>query len=215
MKVAGWTRPVGGMAAALLVLLLFGCGSGSSGEPSGGAEAPPSGSAAHESPGSGEASSAQGASNGASRAAHPKPSYEGAEEEVERLGSEAEGSEREAVLGAEEEYLTALSEQNFANVCQLLAKSTRMQLQQLVQGRKVGCATILPRLLGSPAASTARAYLQGEVRGVRLSGNKAFVIFHAPGARLFMIGLGREAGRWHVGSLTASVLAPSKAALGG
>jgi hypothetical protein len=119
------------------------------------------------------------------------------------------------VTGVERAYLTALSKQDFAAACGLLAKAPRAQLQQLVQGKKVGCSAILPRLLGAPAASTAHVFLEGDLRRVRISGGKAFVIFHAPGARLFLIGLVREGGRWRVGSLTPSVLAPSKGALEG
>jgi hypothetical protein len=201
------THLAGGVAAALLLsVLVLGCGSGGSGETT----SAPTEAATPRPAGSGQAASPGG---GGSKQA--KPRYEGAEEEVEQLGSEAGGSEREAVVGVEQEYLTALSEQDFITVCGLLAKPTRMQLQQLVQGKKVGCATILPRLLGGPAASTAHIYLGGELRRVRLSGRKAFVIFHAPGARLFVIGLVNEDGRWLVGNLTPSVLAPSKAALEG
>ena len=43
----------------------------------------------------------------------------------------------------------------------------------------------------------------------------ALVIFHAPGARLYVFSLVDEGGEWQAATLISSVLAPSAATLGG
>jgi hypothetical protein len=48
--------------------------------------------------------------------------------------------------------------------------------------------------------------------GVR--GDRAFVVFHAPGAKLFQLTMVREGGRWKTTTIAASVLVPSAATLG-
>lgn len=207
-------RRAGAAAALLASLLLIGCGSGGSSQETS-TEAVPPKTAGNGAAGSETAPVHPAAKAEAGAGEGGGAGYQGAEEEVEEVGSEAAGSQRQAVLRAQRQYLTALSRQDFRTVCRLLAPATREQLQQLVEGRKVGCPTILPRLLGGPAASTAHVYLEGELRKVRLSGGRAFVIFHAAGARLFVIGLVREGGGWRVTTLTPSVLAPSKSAVGG
>jgi hypothetical protein len=204
-------RPAGtlvGLAAALLAAAaLSGCGG------SGGSTGP--GTGASGTSGSPPKSAQTGSAKTGGKGGRPHRS-EGAEEEVEHAGSEAEGSGREAVLSARREYLTAVVEGDFHKACSLLAAPVLQSLEALVGSSKKppGCAPILAKVLAGPAAASARRDLGGDLRNVRIKGRQALVIFHAPGARLWLFSLLQEDGAWRVGTLTSTVLAPSAATLG-
>jgi hypothetical protein len=71
-----------------------------------------------------------------------------------------------------------------------------------------GCAAILPKILSPTAPAVARAQAKGEVTKVRVEGGRAFVIFHAPGAKLYQMTMVRENGRWKTATVAAAVLVP-------
>jgi len=136
--------------------------------------------------------------------------YEGSEETVERYGSEARGSRAEAIVGAERGYLLALAKRDFGTACSYLVQSVTRSLVQTAppQLRAKDCPLILPRFLRAAAFAAAREQAKAKIRRVRVEGNQAFVIFHAPGARLFVFGLQRERGAWKATTIAASILAP-------
>jgi hypothetical protein len=68
-------------------------------------------------------------------------------------------------------------------------------------------------LLTPQAYATSREQARGTVRKVRVKDDQAFVVFHAPGARLYQLPLTYEKAEWRVGLLVASVLAPSLSSL--
>ena len=70
-------------------------------------------------------------------------------------------------------------------------------------------------MLGTTAAAAARAQADGEIRKVRVRGDGALVIFHAPGARLYVFSLVDEGGEWKVATLVGTVMSASAATLGG
>jgi hypothetical protein len=146
----------------------------------------------------------------------PTSHPENLEEEVESIGTEAGGSERTQILTTEHRYFRAVGDQDFHTACSLLAAPTLQSLKALArQTQSVPCSSILPRLVGGrEATAVARAQLTGQVRKVRIKGKQGIVIFHAPGARLYVVSLVRQAGGWRMASLTGSVLAPSSATLG-
>jgi len=171
---------------ALLGLLLTSCGSGGSGE--GGLSAP--------------AKARPGAST----------PYEGGERSVEGFGSEANRTSREAILAAEHAYLTAIAVRDFAKACPRLSASVRRSLERLARpGQARGCPAVLPLLLSPSAPALARAQAAGRVTRVRVKGEQAFVLLHAPGARLYVFTMLREAGGWKATALAASVLVPAPA----
>jgi hypothetical protein len=43
---------------------------------------------------------------------------------------------------------------------------------------------------------------------VRVDGDRAFIVFHAPGAKAYQMSLVREGGEWKVTTVVASVLVP-------
>ena len=50
---------------------------------------------------------------------------------------------------------------------------------------------------------------------MRVLGDQALVIFHAPGARLYVLSLVKESDEWRVATVVSTVLAPSAATLEG
>ena len=139
---------------------------------------------------------------------------QGGEEQVEKYGSEAQGSVKGEVLAAEQSYLSAIATKSYGKACAGLAPAVTGSLQKMVKGGDAGCGAILPKLLSPSTAAVARRQLQGEVVRVRIEGKQAFVIFHAPGARLWALPLSNQGGGWKVATLAPTVLAPSAATLG-
>jgi hypothetical protein len=71
-----------------------------------------------------------------------------------------------------------------------------------------GCAAILPRLLSASTPATARQQAEGKITKVSAEGERGFVVFHAPGAKLYRMTMVREAGEWKVATLASFVLVP-------
>lgn len=172
------------LGIALVLACLCGCGgSGSQGSPQSSSEA---------------------------RAQQGAPKEQSAEESIEGFGSEAEGSQREEVLGAFHNYLGALAEGDEQAACDYLSVRVQQSLQQLAaKAKKVSCPQLLEVLLSAEADQIARGQSEGKITKVRIKGDTAFIVFHAPGARLYQATLAREGGEWKATSLSASVLAPS------
>lgn len=76
------------------------------------------------------------------------------------------------------------------------------------QAEAVGCARIVPRFLAPTAAAIARQQASGTITKVRVKGDRAFVVFQAPGAKLYQQTLLRQNGRWKATMVAASVLVP-------
>jgi hypothetical protein len=147
-------------------------------------------------------------SSPSSRPAHPDPPG-GAERSVEAFGSEAGGAEREAVLSAFHEYLTAIARRDYATACAHLSDRTSAALERLAPGpRRAGCEAVLPGLLAASAATVAAEQNEARVVRVRLEGSEAFVLYRAPGAHLYVLGLVRERGRWRSTTVAGSILVP-------
>jgi hypothetical protein len=163
--------------------------------------------------GGGGSSQGQGSTQGSSEAATTQsaPSEENAEESIEGFGEEAEGSERDEVLGAFHGYLGALAEGDEQAACSYLAPQVTDSLQQLASKAKkpLSCPQLLEALLSPQADQIAKGQDKGEITKVRVKGDTAFVVFHAPGARLYQLTLARGGEGWKATSLSASVLAPS------
>jgi ketosteroid isomerase-like protein len=176
-------RALASGALLLALLCLGGCGGGGSSTRS-----------------SSEASSQQSA-----------PPQQNAEASIEGFGEEAEGSERAEVEGAFHSYLGAIAAGDEEAACSYLAARVTESLQQLAAKAKkeISCPQLLEALLSPQAAQIAEGQAEGEVTKIRVKGDTAFVVFHAPGARLYQLTLAREEGEWKATSLSASVLAPS------
>ncbi len=133
----------------------------------------------------------------------------GGEKSIEEFGEEAGASDREAVLSTFEGYLNAVAEGDAATACSYLSAAVQESLQQLVaKGKSADCAQILPQLLAPTATTIAREHARGEVTRVRVEGDQAFVVFRAPGAKLYQLGLIDEDDEWKATTIAASVLVP-------
>lgn len=135
------------------------------------------------------------------------------EQSVEKFGAEAGGSDRQQILAAEQAYLSALGDEDFATACAYLASQTQASVRQFVapQLKAKGCAGILSKVLAPSAFAIARQQANGEITKVRIEADQAFVIFRAPGAKLYVFTMVEEDGEWKATTVTPSILVPDPA----
>ena len=131
----------------------------------------------------------------------------GGERSIEGFGSEAQGAEKEEMLGSYRSYLGAIGKKDYQSACELLAQRVRDALAKLAKG-KASCEEVMGGILAPTAAPLSRAQAKGEVTRVRVEGENGFVVFKAPGAKLYQLTLFSEGGEWKAGSGTAAVLVP-------
>ncbi len=153
-----------------------------------------------------------GTSSTASTATAPTSGEDqkGGEASIEEFGSEAEGSDREQLLAVFDGYMNALADKDFGAACSHLSATVQGSLEQLAgeaHGGK-GCAAILPKLLSPTAPAVARGQADGKITKVRVEGDQAFIVFHAPGAKLYQLTMVNEDGEWKAATVAASVLVP-------
>lgn len=135
--------------------------------------------------------------------------HRGGEASIEEFGSEAEGSEREAVLAVFTGYLNAIAEEDYPAACSHLAATVRSSLTQLAgEASRSACAALLPKLLAPTAPRIAHEQANGRITKVRAEGDRAFVVFRAPGAELYQLTMIEEGGEWKATTVGASVLVP-------
>jgi len=135
----------------------------------------------------------------------------GGEASIEEFGSEASGAERKAIEGSFHSYLSALAGKDYPTACSHLSADVKRSLEQLVaKDPSVGssCAAILPVLLSPQAPTTAEEQARGKIVKVRSDGSRGFVVFHAPGAKLYQQTMDEEGGQWKLATVAASVLVP-------
>jgi hypothetical protein len=199
------------LAAALAAALAVGgCGSGGGGTST-------TGPASSSTSAPTSTATAPATSAGGHAEAHAGGHAEaGGEKSIEDYGSESAGSGREALLAAFHGYLKGLAARDYTTACNYLAASVRRSLEQLVtkQLKAKGCPGIMPKLLAPTAAAIARRQANGKVTKLRVRGSRAFVVYHAPGAKLYVLTMTREGGGWKAALLAGSVLVPSPATLG-
>jgi hypothetical protein len=142
--------------------------------------------------------------------AGPPGQRETPEESVEGFGEEAAGPRRERILAAERAYLQAIASHDYPSACARLSSRVRESLAAFPAkaGEPKRCEEILPRLLAPSAAAISRRQARGRVSRVRIGGEQALVIFHAPGARLYVFSLQGEGGEWKATRVSASILVP-------
>jgi hypothetical protein len=152
-----------------------------------------------------------GADAGSSTAAAKPQESNNGEKSIEGFGEESAGGDRVAILAAFHGYFEAVADGDYGAACTHLAATVKESLAQIV-GRgsgKVSCAAALPELLAAGASASARQQANGKVSKVRAQNGKAFVVYHAPGAKLYQLYLLREGGEWRATTLTGSILVPS------
>lgn len=190
-------------AVPLFALLLALAGSGCGGD---GNTASSSTSSAQETSAS-QASEESSGESSATSTSQASEEYVGGEKSIEEYGAEAGGGERGAILSTFHNYLQAIAAGDSSAACSYLSARVQQGLRQLVK-KRASCEQILPRLLAPTATAISRQQDQGKITRVRVKGDQAFIVFHAPGAKLYMLGLVREGGKWKATTVAASVLVP-------
>lgn len=133
-----------------------------------------------------------------------------AEASIEGFGEEAEGQERQELIATFHAYLGSIADKDYAKTCSYLSARVKQGLEQFTQAKKpLSCEEMLEGLLTPGADQIAKGQAEGKLTKVRSDGESAFVVFHAPGARLYQLNLTREGSEWKAASLSASVLAPT------
>ncbi len=167
--------------AAVFLAAIFLCGCGRGGEMS--TDAPPAGE---------------------------KGMPESAEARLEEFGAEAEGEARTELLAIFHGYLGALANGDEAVACKYLGSRVKESFAELAGSEEAPpCAKALEAILSPAARVNAAQQAKGEIKRVREGEGVAFVIYHAPGARLYQLNLEREQGAWKVALLSPAILAPT------
>ncbi len=136
--------------------------------------------------------------------------HKGGEASIEEFGSEAEGSDREQLLAVFDDYMNAVADKDYGTACSHISATVQGSLEQLAgeaHGGK-GCTAILPKLLSPTAPAVAREQANGKITKVRVEGDQAFVVFHAPGAKLYQLTMVKEGGEWKTATVAAGILVP-------
>jgi hypothetical protein len=135
---------------------------------------------------------------------------ESGEASIEDFGTEATSSQRQEVLAVFSTYLRSIATHRYLAACSFLSETVQASLRQIASKALKGkaCIAILPKLLSPTAAPIARQQANGEVTKVRVEDDRAFVVFKAPGAKLYQMPMVKQDSRWKVGIATASVLVP-------
>jgi hypothetical protein len=159
---------------------------------------------------------AAGADPGSANRSAPEQAEPSGEESIERFGSEATGARRAAILAAFRDYLGALGHRDYPDACSRLSAAVVRSLRRFAAPAttRSGCAQLLPAVLAPSAAEVSRDQAGGEVTKVRVSGSRSFVVFRAPGAKLYQLTMLREAGEWKAATLSGAILVPSPAMFG-
>lgn len=133
---------------------------------------------------------------------------EGGERGVLEFGAAASPEQRQQIVAAKESYFRTLGQRDLEGACEALAAGARDSLAALTGGEDGGCTEAIKRLLSPEAFAVAKHAAGGQVSRVRVDGDQAFVIYRAPGAKLFVLPMAREGDEWRPTSVLGSVLVP-------
>jgi len=159
--------------------------------------------------GCGDDSAVTGSSSTGVRTAGGQP--RGGEASIEDFGKEASDRQREAIVAAFRGYFGALGARDYREACERMTAKLRAALERFAPRERgdADCGTALAALLGRGAPAVARAQANGEIAKVRVDDDRAFVVFHAPGADLFQLELAGGGQSWRSTTLAAGILVPS------
>lgn len=133
----------------------------------------------------------------------------GANPAIEEFGGEAKGGERNQIVTSFEAYFAALASKDYDDACAQLAKPIKKLLERFSAAKKEskGCAAIVAGLPEAVKKATGIAS-RGKVTEVRVEDDRSYVLFRAPGARLYQFSMTREGGEWKPATISTVVLQP-------
>jgi hypothetical protein len=175
--------------------------SSTSGSPDGGGSSPEHGdlSGNHAGAGTGSVSAGSGGpdtnDNGARLGADTKKSGDNS---IESYGTDAQGSEKAAIVAAMRDFDLAVASRDYEGVCAGLAEKIRGGLAE----SNKRCPELLETLMAIPPSEAQRS-ANGTVTDVRVGGDNAFVLFRpAGGSELDYFVMTLEGSGWKALGLT-------------
>lgn len=121
--------------------------------------------------------------------------------------------ERTRVLASFHAYLAAVAARDYAKACAYLSARVKASLSELTKS-EMPCQKALPVVFSPSASAIAASQDRGEVTKVRVRGDRGFVIYRAPGAKLYQLTMAREAEKWRTAAAIGAILVPSPAMFG-
>jgi hypothetical protein len=198
------------LALVLIVGFLASCGDGENSTPSPTTSSTPSAAvpSTRNEAGTREQHGGKGSNSSQSNSDSSSKTQLNGEASIENFGHEAMGAARSAMLSSFTGYLNAVADGDYAKACELLALRARSSVIRLAR-RQGDCAKALPRLLVPVERKISGRQAEGQVRKVRTEGDRGFVVFHAPEAKLYQMTMVREGGIWRSTTVVTSILVPN------
>jgi len=154
-------------------------------------------------------SNPEGAGGGETELPAPGPESTG-DPAVDEFGSEAEGSEREAIVQAARSYLRARARGDWARACRGLTTAAKQSIAGLLRasGRSnAGCPAAYEALQSSVPLPLRREAADSPVLEVRVRGDSAFYVFRTRANRVdTVLAMAREDGEWKAVTVAGAVL---------
>lgn len=140
------------------------------------------------------------------RAAKAAPFVEAkADNSIPTYGTEAGAAERAQARASISAYLKARQEEDWAEACSGLSKSTRAGFQKLAKGKVKGCAPVYRALSKAVDLSDP---LSGPLLSLRVQGIHGFALFYGPAKQKYVMPLAREGDTWAPTQLSAIAYPP-------
>lgn len=133
----------------------------------------------------------------------------GGDNSIVEYGEEASAAEREEAARALHAYLDSLAAHRWAAACRYMAASLLVLLQRLPEIEKEqqgveGCPKILATFSADTPQSTLAAGALADVASLRISGDRAFLIYRGAGGQGYVMPMAKEEGIWRVSSLAGT-----------
>jgi len=218
--------PLVAIAIAALATALSACGAGSSttsvstGSQAGGGAPGATGSRASgdsprsSAPTSTTASKAAPAHSAGASAGAASFETQGADNSIQRFGSEASAADLAKAAAALHAFLDARAAGQWAKACTKMAAGVTEALQRLGRRAKSGrgptkhggCPQLIEAISAGIPASQRRDLTQAEVGALRTEGAGAFLLYHGAHHTAYFMPMYREGGDWKVAAMSPSAL---------
>jgi hypothetical protein len=129
----------------------------------------------------------------------------------ESFGEEADGADRTAGSRSVQDFLRAFADGDWSTACSLMSASTKENLEAFVEGSaseslKLSCTELIKALRKQVPANRLPPTDRIEVTGVRIEGERGFVLYRDPGGTESAFPVVREGSAWKVAAIAGQSL---------